>query len=165
MLLAALGLSAPANAAPVAVSAANWDLFINSVGFLQMLSGDCLDVSREELHWQDFNAKYPFKYTKVFEGVGIPVAGSFDPATKTGSIAGSGTAVRIDNFNAHARAIRIGAFGLKVNGGGSPSPAGSNGRARSSRDSGRRSRCCASRASPSSPARSSARARTSRTRS
>ena len=117
MLLAALGLAAPANAAPVAVSAANWDLFINSVGFLQMLSGDCLDVSREELHWQDFNAKYPFKYTKVFEGVGIPVAGSFDPATKSGSIAGSGTAVRIDNFNAHARAIRIGAFGLKANGG------------------------------------------------
>ena len=72
-----------------------------------MLSGDCLDVSREELHWQDFNAKYPFKYTKVFEGVGIPVAGSFDPATKPAR-SPERPAVRDRQLQRASRAIRIG---------------------------------------------------------
>ncbi len=118
VLLAALGLAAPANAAPVAVSAANWDLFHQ----LRRLPPEALrrlpgrQPRRAPLAGLP-TPESPFKYTKVFEGVGIPVAGSFDPATKSGSIAGSGTAVRIDNFNAHARAIRIGAFGLKANGG------------------------------------------------
>jgi hypothetical protein len=116
VLIAALALAAPANAAPVPVSAVNWDLFVRSVGFLQKLSGDCLQLSRESAQWQDFNSKYPFRYTKVFEGVGVPVTGSFDAATATGSIVGTDFAIRVDNFNAHSRAIRIGALGLKVSG-------------------------------------------------
>ena len=117
MLLAALGFAAPANAAPVPVTAVNWDLFVRSVGFLQKLRGDCLDVSQEDYRWGQFLGKYPFRYTTVFEGVGLPVNGSFDAATRTGSIGGTGFAIRVDNYNAHSRAIRIGALGMKVSGG------------------------------------------------
>jgi hypothetical protein len=117
-LLAACGLAAAAGAAPVPISQVNWDLMTNSVGFGAKLSGDCLDASREELHWTLFSAKSPFRYTQVFEGVGVSVSGSFDPATKAGSIAGTGPALRFDNYNAHARAIRVGAFGLRAIGGG-----------------------------------------------
>jgi hypothetical protein len=117
VLLAALGLAAPASAAPVPVSAVNWDLFMRSVGFLQKLRGDCLDVRQDDYRWGQFLGRYPFRYTTVFEGVGLPVDGSFDAATGTGSIAGTGIAIRVDNYNAHSRAIRIGALGLKVSGG------------------------------------------------
>ena len=48
--------------------------------------------------------------------MGIAVKGSFDPATRTGTLTGSGSAIRIDNYNAHARAIRIGSLGLKGSG-------------------------------------------------
>ena len=118
VLLAALGLAATAEAAPVPVSAVNWDLMMNASGFAQKLSGDCLDPSREAYGWQDFATHSPFKYTRVFEGVGVAVSGSFDPATRTGSITGTGPAIRFDNYNAGARAIRVGAFGLKASGGG-----------------------------------------------
>ena len=63
-----------------------------------------------------FTTHAPFKYTQAFEGVGIAVKGSFDPATRTGTLTGSGSAIRIDNYNAHARAIRIGSLGLKGSG-------------------------------------------------
>lgn len=117
MLLAALGLAAPAGAAPATITQVNWDLMINSVGFGAKLSGDCLDPVGDDFRWGAFDAKSPFKYTHVFEGVGMPVSGSFDPATKTGRITGTGTALRFDNFNAHSHAIRLGGFGLR--GGGS----------------------------------------------
>jgi hypothetical protein len=117
VLLAALGLAAPAGAAPTAVTQVNWDLMMNSTGFGARLYGDCLDPVGDDYRWGAFNAKSPFRYTQVFEGVGMPVSGSFDPATKSAKIAGTGTALRFDNYNAHARAIRVGAFGLR--GGGS----------------------------------------------
>jgi hypothetical protein len=117
-LLAATGLAATANAAPVSVSAINWDLLIKATGFGYKLSGDCLDVSRESQFWQTFNTHSPFKYTQVFEGVGLVAKGSFDPATRTGSIAGDGPALRVDNYNAHSRAIRIGSLGLEATRGG-----------------------------------------------
>jgi hypothetical protein len=117
-LIAATGPAATANGAPIPVSAANWDLFMNATGFVQKLSGDCLDPAREAYGWQDFSTHAPFRYTRVFEGVGMAVKGSFDPATSSGTIAGSGPALRFDNYNAHARAIRVGAFGLKASGGG-----------------------------------------------
>lgn len=118
MLLAALGLAAPAGAAPVTVSAVNWDLLMSATGFVQKLSGDCLDLSRAGVGWQDFSTHSPFRYTRVLEGVGVPVGGSFDPATRTGTIAGTAPAIRVDNYNAHSRAIRVGALGVKVSGAG-----------------------------------------------
>ena len=118
VLLAAWGLAAAADAAPLAIPQVNWDLMMNSVGFGAKLSGDCLDPSRDAYGCGTFNAKSPFKYTQVFEGVGVPVSGSFDPATKTGTIVGTGPALRFDNYNAHAHAIRVGAFGLRASGGG-----------------------------------------------
>jgi hypothetical protein len=90
---------------------------MNTTGFVQKLSGDCLDPSRDVYAWQGFAAHSPFRYTTVLEGVGVPVSGSFDAATRTGSIAGIGPAIRVDNFNARSRAIRIGALGLKLSGG------------------------------------------------
>jgi hypothetical protein len=117
VLLAAMGVAAPAGGAPTPITQVNWDLMMNAGGFAQKLYGDCLDPSREAYIWGDFNAKSPFKYTRVFEGVGAPVTGSFDPATKSGTIAGTGAAIRFDNYNAHSHAIRVGAFGLR--GGGS----------------------------------------------
>jgi hypothetical protein len=115
-LLAATELAATATAAPVPVSAVNWDLILNTTGFGYKLSGDCLDLTREAYGWQDFGAHAPFKYTHVFEGVGIAVSGSFDATTRTGSLTGSGPALRVDNYNAHSRAIRIGGLGLKASG-------------------------------------------------
>jgi hypothetical protein len=117
VFLAALGLAAPAGAAPTAIAQVNWDLMMNSVGFGAKLYGDCLDAVGDDFRWGAFNAKSPFRYTQVFEGVGMPVSGSFDPATKSVKITGTGTALRFDNFNAHSRAIRLGGFGLR--GGGS----------------------------------------------
>ena len=78
-LLAATGLAATANAAPVPVSVVNWDLILNSGVFGNKLSGDCLDPSRDAYVWQDFSTHAPFKYTRVFEAVGVVVKGSFDP--------------------------------------------------------------------------------------
>jgi hypothetical protein len=115
-LLAATWPAATANAAPIAVSQVNWDLLMNSRGFVQKLSGDCLDPSRAG--FLDFSTNSPFKYTRVFEGVGVPVTGSFDAVTRTGSITGNTPALRVDNFNAHARAIVIGSLGLKTVGAG-----------------------------------------------
>src|SRR3954468_16342132 len=117
-LLAATGLVATANAAPVPVSVVNWDLIMNSQGFPQKLAGDCLDPSRAGYGWQDFSTHSPFRYTRVFEGVGIAAAGSFDPATRSGSLAGRDPALRVDNYNAHSRAIRVGALGFKTSGAG-----------------------------------------------
>jgi hypothetical protein len=50
--------------------------------------------------------------------VSVPVRGTFDPATNSVAITGTTLALRIDNFNAHARAIVIGSLGLKTAGGG-----------------------------------------------
>jgi hypothetical protein len=115
-LLAAMGLAAPVRAAPTLVRQVNWDLMMNNAGLGAKLYGDCLDVVHDDYRWGTFNAKSPFKYTQVFEGAGLPVTGSFDPAAKTGTIAGVGTALRIDNFNVNSHAIRIGAIGLRASG-------------------------------------------------
>jgi hypothetical protein len=89
---------------------------MNATGLVQKLSGNCLDPTRESGSWQDFSTHAPFRYTRVFEGVGLAVHGTFDPAARTGTLTGSGRALRIDNYNAHSRAIRIGSFGLRVSG-------------------------------------------------
>lgn len=91
---------------------------MNTRGFVQKLSGDCLDPSRAGSGWQYFSTRSPFRYTSVFEGVGIAVHGSFDPATSSGSVAGTQPALRFDNYNRGARAIAVGSFGLKASGSG-----------------------------------------------
>ena len=54
----------------------------------------------------------------MFEGVAVPITGSFDPVARTGSVTSNVAAFRIDNFNAHARAIVVGWLGLKASGKG-----------------------------------------------
>jgi hypothetical protein len=98
-LLAATGVAATANAAPIPVSTANWILAMNQRTFVQKLFNDCLDPGN-----------------RLVERVGIPVSGSFDPATNTAAIRSSGYAFRVDNFNAHAGAIEIGSLSLKLSG-------------------------------------------------
>jgi hypothetical protein len=96
-----MGLAATANAAPIPVSTVNWALAMSQRSFVQKLSGDCLDVGN-----------------RIVERVGVPVRGSFDPATNSAAITGSSYAFRVDNYNAHSRAIMIGSLGLKTVGGG-----------------------------------------------
>lgn len=83
-------------------------------GFAQRLSEDCLDPSKNG--FVDFVTPRPAQH--VFEGVGIRATGTFDPATSSGSVTSDVPALRIDNFNAHSRAIVVGWFGLKTSGAG-----------------------------------------------
>jgi hypothetical protein len=85
---------------PIQVSTVNWALVFNQ-RFEQKLSGDCLVPANP-----------------IVELVSVPVRGTFDPATNSVAITGTTLALRIDNFNAHARAIVIGSLGLKTAGGG-----------------------------------------------
>jgi hypothetical protein len=91
---------------------------MNGGGFQRTLFDDCLDATRQTYEWQVFTAHAPFKSTTVFEAVGLPVQGSFDPVARNGVISGSGAAVRFDNYNRGARAIVLGGLGLKVSGSG-----------------------------------------------
>lgn len=99
-LLAATGLAATADAAPVPVSTANWILAMNQRAFVQKLFGDCLDPGN-----------------RLVERVAIPIGGSFDPATNSGAITSVAPVFRVDNFNAHAHAIVVGSLGLRLAGG------------------------------------------------
>lgn len=113
-LLAATGLAATAVAAPVAAKSSNWDLVIPQGGFERKLLNDCLSSSRNG--YQEFTTSSPANH--VFEGVGVAITGSFDPAARTGSVTSNSPALRIDNFNAHSRAVIVGWLGLKASGKG-----------------------------------------------
>jgi hypothetical protein len=113
-LIAATGLAATASGAPISVSSANWDLVIPQRGFEQKLYYDCLSSSR--YGFSEFTTPSPAGH--VFEGVGIPTLGSFDPATRTGALTIKTPAFRVDNTFAHSGAIIVGWFGLKTVGAG-----------------------------------------------
>src|SRR6478752_7433310 len=102
-LIAATGLAATTEAAPVPVTAANWDLVIPQRGFEQKLSSDCLSSSRNG--FTEFTTSRPANH--VFEGVGVGTTGSFDPVARSGSLTTNIPAFRIDNFAAHSRAIIV----------------------------------------------------------
>ena len=113
-LLAATGLAATAAGAPISVTTANWDLVIPQRGFEQRLFQDCLASSRNG--FSEFTTSAPASH--VFEGVGVKTVGSFDPVTRLGSVTTNVPAFRIDNYNAHSRAVIVGWFSLKMTGAG-----------------------------------------------
>ena len=114
-LLAATAVAATATAAPVPATTSNWDLVIPQGGFDRKFLNDCL-ISRHEAFQEFTTSSSPASH--VFEGVGVPISGSFDPAARTGSVTSNVPAFRIDNFNAHARAIVVGWLSLKASGKG-----------------------------------------------
>jgi hypothetical protein len=113
-VLAVTGLAATAVAAPVPAKSSNWDLSIPQGGLERKLLNDCLSSSK--YGYQEFTTSSPAYH--VFEGVGVAIAGSFDPAARTGLVTSNSPAFRIDNFNVHSRAIIVGWFGLKASGKG-----------------------------------------------
>lgn len=114
-LLAATAVAATAIAAPVPATTSNWDLVIPQGGFERKLLNDCL-LSKHEAFQEFTTSSSPASH--VFEGVAVPITGSFDPVARTGSVTSNVAAFRIDNFNAHARAIVVGWLGLKASGKG-----------------------------------------------
>jgi hypothetical protein len=114
-LLAATAVAATATAAPVPATTSNWDLVIPQGGFERKLLNDCL-LSKHEAFQEFTTSSSPSSH--VFEGVAVPITGSFDPVARTGSVTSNVAAFRIDNFNAHARAIVVGWLGLKASGKG-----------------------------------------------
>jgi hypothetical protein len=114
-LLAATAVAATATAAPVPATTSNWDLVIPQGGFERKLLNDCL-LSKHEAFEEFTTSSSPASH--VFEGVAVPITGSFDPVARTGSVTSNVAAFRIDNFNAHARAIVVGWLGLKASGKG-----------------------------------------------
>ena len=114
-LLAATAVAATATAAPVPATTSNWDLVVPQGGFDRKLLNDCL-ISRHEAFQEFTTSSSPASH--VFEGVGVPISGSFDPAARTGSVTSNVAAFRIDNFNAHARAMVVGWLSLKASGKG-----------------------------------------------
>ena len=114
-LLAATAVAATATAAPVPATTSNWDLVIPQGGFERKLLNDCL-LSKHEAFEEFTTSSSPSSH--VFEGVAVPITGSFDPVARTGSVTSNVAAFRIDNFNAHARAIVVGWLGLKASGKG-----------------------------------------------
>jgi hypothetical protein len=114
-LLAATGVAAPADAARVPATMSNWDLSIPQGGFERKLLNDCL-ISRHESFQEFTTTSSPSSH--VFEGVAIPISGSFDPVARTGSVTSNIPAFRIDNYNAHSRAVVVGWLGLKASGKG-----------------------------------------------
>jgi len=114
-LLAATAVAATATAAPVPATTSNWDLVIPQGGFERKLLNDCL-LSKHEAFQEFTTSSSPSSH--VFEGVAVPITGSFDPVARTGSVTSNVAAFRIDNFNAHARAIVVGWLALKASGKG-----------------------------------------------
>jgi hypothetical protein len=114
-LVAATAVAATAIAAPVPATTSNWDLVIPQGGFERKLLNDCL-LSKHEAFQEFTTSSSPSSH--VFEGVAVPITGSFDPVARTGSVTSNVAAFRIDNFNAHARAIVVGWLGLKASGKG-----------------------------------------------
>lgn len=92
---------------------------MKTTAFNTKLLNDCLEISHDSYLWQGpFFFHTPFRYTQDWEGVNVPAKGSLDLATRAGTVTSSGPALRIDNYNRHSGAIRIGSLAFKATGSG-----------------------------------------------